>query len=82
MKDFLSRLTSRKFLIVLGATVLVFLQSRHVITFSPQELEMLKVLGAAFIAAEGLADTVTRYTNIPSVDENPSTTESTSQSVS
>ena len=68
MKDFLKRLTSRKFLIVLGATVLVFLQSRHVVTFSPQELDMLKVLGAAFITAEGLADTVTRFTNVPTIE--------------
>ena len=61
MKDFLTRLTSRKFLIVLGGTIVVFLQSRHIIIFSPVELHALEVLGTAFIAVEGGADIVSRF---------------------
>jgi hypothetical protein len=68
-KEIVGRFTSRKFLIVLGGAVIVFLQSRHIITFSPEELSVLRDLGLAFIAAEGVADTVTRYTNIPDVEE-------------
>lgn len=70
MNDLLSRLTSRKFLLaVFVAVVAIFNESYFHLT--PDQISLLQNVIIAFIGAEGIADAVTRYTNIPTVDEEP-----------
>lgn len=67
MNDLISRFTSRKFLLaLLGIVVVFFKDALHLTTDSIQAITALII---AFTAAEGVADAVTRYTNIPDVTE-------------
>ena len=68
MKDLVSRLTSRKFLLAVFAACIALFNDRF-LHLSPEQVSLVRDVVIAFIAAEGLADTVTRYTNIPTVDE-------------
>lgn len=73
MNDLVSRLTSRKFLLAVFAALVALFNARF-LHLTGEQISLLRDVIIAFIAAEGLADTVTRYTNIPTVDEDPSAT--------
>lgn len=64
--DFLNRLTSRKFLLALVGLITVFFNDKFNLT--PEQIDAVVTLIVAFTAAEGVADAVTRYTNIPEVE--------------
>jgi hypothetical protein len=64
--DFLARFTSRKFLLALVGLVTVFFNDTFNLT--PEQIDAIVTLVVAFTAAEGVADAVTRYTNIPEVE--------------
>jgi uncharacterized membrane protein HdeD (DUF308 family) len=67
MNDLISRLSSRKFLLaLLGIVVVFFRDSLHLGTDAIQAITALII---SFTAAEGVADAVTRYTNIPDVTD-------------
>jgi uncharacterized membrane protein HdeD (DUF308 family) len=74
MNDFVSRFTSRKFLLALLGIVAVFF--KETLHLTPESIQAITALIIAFTAAEGVADAVTRYTNIPAVDEDLSSTQS------
>ncbi len=65
--DLIARLTSRKFLLAIFGVVTVFLSTS--LNLSPEQQQAIVTLIIAFTAAEGVADAVTRYTNIPTVEE-------------
>lgn len=65
--DLLSRLTSRKFLLAVFGLIIILLQGK--VNLTPEQVESMVQVIIAFTAAEGVADVVTRYTNIPPVDE-------------
>jgi len=66
MNDFVSRLTSRKFLLaVFGLVTILFGDN---LNLTPDQINGIIQVIIAFTAAEGLADAVTRYTNIPDVE--------------
>lgn len=67
MNDLVSRLTSRKFLLaVFGLVTILFGES---LKLTQDQIEGIIQVIIAFTAAEGLADAVTRYTNIPDIDD-------------
>lgn len=67
MNDLLARFTSRKFLLALfGLVTILFGDKLHL---TSEQIEGVIQVIIAFTAAEGLADAVTRYTNIPTVDD-------------
>ncbi len=68
MKDLISRLTSRKFILAVFAALIAIFNDRY-LHLTPDQVSLIRDVVIAFIAAEGVADTVTRYTNIPTVDE-------------
>lgn len=75
MNDLISRFTSRKFLLALLGIITVFFGNR--LDISADQITAITALIISFTAAEGVADAVTRYTNIPKVEEeSPSSTES------
>lgn len=67
MNDLIARFTSRKFLLAIFGVVTVFFSDALSIT--PDQQNAIITLIIAFTAAEGVADVVTRYTNIPDIDE-------------
>jgi hypothetical protein len=67
MNDLIARLTSRKFLLAIFGVVTVFFSDKFNIT--PDQQDAIVTLIITFTAAEGVADAVTRYTNIPNVEE-------------
>lgn len=69
MNDLIARLTSRKFLVAVFGVITIVILPRLGIELSAQELTAFTVLLSAFIGVEGLADAVTRMTNIPNVEE-------------
>jgi len=78
MNDLVSRLTSRKFLLaVFGLITILFGDNLHL---SPEQIEGIIQVIIAFTAAEGLADAVTRYTNIPDVTDDTGTSSTKSKS--
>ncbi len=77
MKDLLARLTSRKFLLTIIASATAFGVAIQDNTITQPEVWSILTPILAFIGVEGAADTVTRYTNIPKVEEeSPISTES------
>jgi uncharacterized membrane protein HdeD (DUF308 family) len=62
MNDIIARFTSRKFLLAVLGVVAVFF-----VHMSQEQIIALTVLIGSFTVAEGAADVVTRYTNIPDV---------------
>jgi len=72
MNDLLARFTSRKFLLALLGIVVVFF--KDALNLSTEAIQAITSLIIAFTAAEGVADAVTRYTNIPTVDEEQGST--------
>lgn len=67
--DLLARFTSRKFLLALVGLVSVFFNDQF--KLSPEQIDAVVTLIVAFTAAEGVADAVTRYTNIPDIEDEP-----------
>ncbi|HEX8196364.1 MAG TPA: hypothetical protein VF571_09265 [Pyrinomonadaceae bacterium] len=67
MNDLIARLTSRKFLLAIFGVVTVFFSDTFNIT--PDQQDAIVTFIITFTAAEGVADAVTRYTNIPTVEE-------------
>lgn len=65
--DLLSRFTSRKFLLALVGLVTVFFNDKFNLT--SEQIDAIVTLIVAFTAAEGVADAVTRYNNIPEIEE-------------
>ena len=59
-KDLLTRFTSRKFLVVIGAVLAILF--RDFLGLSPDDLNTIKQVLLMYIAAEGTADAVGRYT--------------------
>jgi hypothetical protein len=76
MKDLVARLTSRKFLLAIFAVVIALGNNRW-FHLTADQIDLIKYAILAFIGMEGAADVVTRYTNIPDVQD-PETTESDS----
>lgn len=69
MDDLIPRFTSRKFLLAVFGAITVIILPRLGIELSNAELASMTVMVTAFIGVEGLADTVTRTTNIPKVED-------------
>jgi uncharacterized membrane protein len=67
MQDLVARFTSRKFLLALVGIVVVFF--KDTLHLTQEAIDAIVNLIIAFTAAEGVADAVTRYTNIPEVEE-------------
>ncbi len=61
--DLLQRFTSRKFLVVVAAILILFF--RDYLALSPDDINTLKQILLMYLAAEGTADAVTRYKNNP-----------------
>lgn len=70
--DFITRLTSRKFLLAVFGLVVILLQGT--VNFTPEQVESVVQIIIAFTAAEGVADAITRYTNIPEIEDAPKVT--------
>ena len=70
MNDIVARFTSRKFLLALFGVVTVFFSNYY--NLSAEQIAAITALIISFTAAEGVADAVTRYTNIPTIDESKS----------
>lgn len=66
-QDLIARLTSRKFLLAVFGVISVFLKDTF--ELSADQIDAIVTVIIAFTAAEGVADAVTRYTNIPEVEE-------------
>lgn len=71
MNDLLARFTSRKFLLALLGIVVVFF--KDALHLTADGIQAITALIISFTAAEGVADAVTRYTNIPDVETNTET---------
>jgi hypothetical protein len=71
MNDLISRFTSRKFLGAIAASITAYVTASQDGVFTQPEIMLIIAPIVAFIAAEGAADAVTRYTNIPPVDDEP-----------
>lgn len=69
MNDLLARFTSRKFLAAVFGVITIVALPRLGIQLSTEELTAFTLLLSAFIGVEGLADVVTRITNIPTIEE-------------
>jgi hypothetical protein len=69
MKDFLSRLTSRKFLLTVAASLTAYGVATADNTITVSEVWTILTPILAYLGVEGAADVVTRRTNIPPVDE-------------
>lgn len=72
MNDLIPRFTSRKFLLAVFGAITVIVLPRLGIELSTAELTAMTVMVTAFIGVEGLADTVTRTTNIPEIEDDKS----------
>jgi hypothetical protein len=69
MKEFIARLSSRKFLLAVIAAITAYGVAIQDSTITQAEVWTILTPILAFIGVEGAADAVTRATNIPSIDE-------------
>lgn len=76
MKDLLSRLTSRKFLLAVIASITAYGVATQDGIITQGEIWTIITPVLTFIGFEGAADVVTRATNIPPVDDEKSTVKS------
>ncbi len=71
MNDLIARFTSRKFLLTVIASATAFGVAIQDNTITQPEIWTILTPILAFIGVEGAADTVTRFTNIPTIEETP-----------
>lgn len=77
LKEFGARLTSRKFIVAVAAALTAYGVAVQDNVITQGEVWTILTPVLAFIGVEGAADTVTRVTNVPKVEESaPSSTES------
>jgi len=72
IKEFFLSLLSRKFLLAIGAAITAYGVATQDGVITQPELWTIIAPLLAFMGVEGTADVVSRVTNIPPVDEEPS----------
>ncbi len=65
--DLFQRFTSRKFLVVIAAVLILFF--RNQLGLTPDDINTIKQILLMYLAAEGTADAVARYKSISPVSK-------------